>query len=203
MEARDAALSLCVAMWPLLAGCGEASSASGVDAGGSQPTQLPASGAGGSAGSLSMPASGAGGRGLDCPGAAIDDEPGIVLEAEGRTVEFRKNLLWYDGRPPILDLSAGTDAEGWQTFRIVIFPDGEAVVPGLYGGGFNPVYAWASRPMDEYDSVENRSMAVCVSESGTGEGARVSGRFSADLVGHNSPTALSVRGTFSGVIGAH
>jgi hypothetical protein len=120
---------------------------------GSVSSNAAASGAGGNAGSVSSAGAGGSGAvaGLDCPGAAVDDQPGIVIEAEGKTVEFRNDLLWYDGRPPLLDLSAGTDAEDWQTFRIVIFPDGDAVVPGVYGGGFHPVYAWASRPMNAYE----------------------------------------------------
>jgi hypothetical protein len=210
-------------MWPLFMGCGEATSRPASDVGGSPAMAMAGSGAGGNAGSVSSNAagSGAGGNagsasanaagaggnvavaGLDCPGAAVDDQPGIVIEAEGKTVEFRNDLLWYDGRPPLLDLSARSDAEDWQTFRIVIFPDSDAVVPGVYGGGFNPVYAWAARPMNVYDSVANRSLAVCVTESGIGEGARVAGRFSVDLAAANGGNVIPVKGTFSGLIGPH
>lgn len=150
-------------------------------------------GAGGSAASASAA----------CPNAEVGDEPGIVVNIDGQAVEFRRELLWYDGRPPTLDLSALTDAVGWVSFRIFIDPPGDAVVPGVYQSGpGNVTYVIARRESGDYDTIDNDASTICVTEAGTGPGARVAGSFSAALESHDGSGALIATGTFSGALGA-
>jgi hypothetical protein len=138
-----------------------------------------------------------------CPKLDVGDEPGIVATIDGQTIEFRNDLLWYDGRPPTLDLSALSDAVGWVSFRIFIDPPGDAVVPGVYQSGpGNVTYVIARRPSGEYDTIDNDASTICVTEAGTGAGARVAGSFSAALASHDGGATLIASGTFSGALGA-
>jgi hypothetical protein len=179
---------------------GSGGSASG--AGGSGGSASGAGGSGGSGGSASG-AGGSAGESGDCTNARAYAEPGIVASIAGQTIEFREDLLWYDGRPPLLDLSALSEEAGWTSFRIVIDPGDDVVVPGRYESGpGNVTYVQARAESGEYDSVDNDLSIICVNEAGTGAGARVSGTFSATLENYDGSRSFKATGTFSGTIEA-
>jgi hypothetical protein len=198
-------------------GCGQSTvagrsatgGASNATANGAGDEAVGGSSGGGSVGGTSAGAAGSGGSNVGhggnsaCPNVDVGDEPGIVVTIDHQTIEFRSGLLWYDGRPPTLDLSALTDAVDWVSFRIFIDPPGDVVVPGVYQSGpGNVTYVIARRWSGDYDTIDNDASTICVTEAGTGPGARVAGSFSAALESHDGSGALIATGTFSGALGA-
>jgi hypothetical protein len=138
-----------------------------------------------------------GGGDVGCPNVTVGADPGIVVTLHGETVEFREDLLWYDGRPPTLDLSARTSQGEWTSLRLFIDPDGDAVVPGVYRNG--STYVSLRGPTAEYSSTDHEE-TICVSEDGTGEGEVVAGSFTATLASSDGTSSFPVSGTFSGSI---
>jgi hypothetical protein len=131
----------------------------------------------------------------------IDEEGFVVTMEPDQRLVFQRDLLWYAGRPPLLDLSALTDVPGWRTFRIVIEPDDAAVTPGVYRSGpGNVTYVEARGEAAEYDSIDNDASIICVLSAGTEPGALVEGTFAAVLENYDGTTSFSVSGTFSGVL---
>ena len=132
---------------------------------------------------------------------AIDDEGFVVTIEPDQRLVFQRDLLWYAGRPPLLDLSALTDAPGWTGFRMVIDPDDATVTPGVYRSGpGNVTYVQARAEGAEYDSIDNDASIICVLSAGTEPGALVEGTFAAVLENYDGTTSLRVSGTFSGVL---
>jgi hypothetical protein len=183
------------AAWALLcaptfgSGCGEASSEPPVSHDGGPSTALD--------GSAVEP-----GELAACSEVEVDDEPGIVVIVNGETIEFRRDVLWYGGRPPTLDLIAFTETVGWTSFRIFIDPEEATVVPREYRSEpGNVTYVAAVRDSGQYDTVDNDASTICVTESGTSAGARVAGTFQATLATDDESRSFTASGTFSGVIG--
>jgi hypothetical protein len=174
--------------------------ASGEASGGSGATSGNAGAGGASATGGASGAAGSAGTSSACPNIEVDDTPGIVVSIAGETIEFREDLLWYDGRPPTLDLSAHTDAAGWTSFRIFIDPEGPSVVVGELRDGPGSTYVLAQRGTEQYDSIDNNASTICVVAAGTGEQARVAGTFAATLVNADGDS-FDATGTFSGTLG--
>lgn len=138
--------------------------------------------------------------------AANNAEPqpkleGLVATIDGRAVEFRSDMLTYNGRPPTMDMSAGSDDPSWLTLRVFVAPDGQGTIaPGEYPCGLGKSWLMLIGASGVYVSYEAPgTCSVHVSEPGVERGEVFSGTFSGTLVkSDGSPcSSLTARSTGS------
>lgn len=199
-----AALSLLLIT--MAAGC-ESSAPGGGGTGGNSArgTGGAVAGSGGGPGTGGIGAGGAG-NGSAIGGAAggsLPEEPGIVVTIGSEVTEFRKQPFAYAGRPPLLEIFAGTDG-GSSGFRISVAPpNGSTIMSGqtyVCRTGFS--FMSLTRPGKQYDTYTKPggSCTVTVTEAGPGAGARFSGTFSGTLIGTDTGEVQVSSGSFLGVL---
>jgi hypothetical protein len=162
-----------------------------------------AAGVSGSAGAAGVSGS-AGAAGVSGP----TTEPGIVVNIGTERVEYRNDASVYAGRPPMLEVWAGSATSG--SFRIVVAPATRSdtiAAGGVYpcrpiGAPFIMVtdYGATGKQYDTYQA-PGGSCTITVVDVGTGAGARFSGTFNAVLREPGGESELIVtNGSFLGVL---
>jgi hypothetical protein len=128
---------------------------------------------------------------------------GLVATIEGRTVDFRTDMLTYNGRPPTMDVSAGSEDPTWLTLRVFVAPDGQGTIaPGEHDCDMGQSWIMLIAASATYVSYEDPgTCTVHVIDAGVESGEIFSGTFSGTLVKSDgtSPLVLT-EGTFYGVV---
>ena len=183
----------------IAAGCGSNAAVAGGTGGASGGGT---GGAGGNAGAGGDAAGPAGGNNGNGSGGAAGAEQGIVATIGTNVTEFRREPFAYAGRPPLLEISAGSPADGG--FRISVAPDnGTTITAGqtyVCRKGFT--FMSHTRTAKQYDTYTKAggSCTVTVTEAGSSAGSRFAGTFSGKLIGTDTGEIQVSNGSFLGVL---
>jgi len=124
---------------------------------------------------------------------------------DGESFEFTRDLLTYNGRPPMMDIAAWSsrEMERWFSLRIAVTPPSQASLEsGQYPCGPDaPTFIMLSGPGAVFDSTTMGPCQVVVDSAGTTSGEVFSGTFEATLYTSDGLRAVVLeQGRFYGVV---
>lgn len=135
---------------------------------------------------------------------SVDVTPMLSAVIDGVYTEFKRDVIAYDGRPPMMDIFAGMtgDAPSWGSLRVAVMPS-DVIVPGEYEcGPDRQSFIMLIGNAGVFDTTTVVAACTIVVESaGTQPGEVFSGTFEATAYTTDGARSIALEhGTFLGVV---